>query len=149
MTLSQNSTSRSGSKISFTATVHTHWEAASSNREAEFRHLVVRELRWYAEEIVRIISQPSSSDEKFSIRERQLIRKLCDGGRKGYWGFSCNPYVKQPNGKNLCGKGEEKSATCIPFEFSIPKQAKIVNEIDPAAYEICADRGRPYFTMSS
>lgn len=140
MSLLQNSTPRSGPRISFTATIHTHWETAPANREAELRHLVVRELRWHAEEIVKMMSKPSSLDEKYSICEQQTVRKLCEGSTKGYWGFSLNPYVKQPHEQNVGGKGGEKPAICIPFDFTIPKRAMVMDDIDLAAYDIRADR---------
>ncbi|KAJ6143238.1 hypothetical protein N7471_002691 [Penicillium samsonianum] len=137
MTLIQNSTPRSGPRISFTAKIHTHWETAPANRATELHHLVVRELRWHAEERVKIMSK-SDSSEKYFICERQSVRKLSDGSTKGYWGFGCNPYVKQPHGQNI--EGGEKPAICIPFDFTIPKRAVIVDDIDLASYEIGGDR---------
>ncbi|KAJ5158677.1 uncharacterized protein N7500_008328 [Penicillium coprophilum] len=139
MTLSQNSTPRSGPRISFTATIRTHWETAPADRETELCHLVVRELRWQAEEVIKIMSKSTSPDEKYSVCERQLVRKLCDGHTKGYWGYGCNPYVKQSYGLEFEGKGEEKPAICIPFAFTIPKRALAVDDIDLAAYEIGVD----------
>ncbi|KAJ5182231.1 hypothetical protein N7449_012378 [Penicillium cf. viridicatum] len=140
MSLSQNSTPRCGPRISFTATIYTHWETAPANRETELRHLVVRELRWNAEEIVKLMSKPSTLDGNYSICERQSVRKLCDGSTKEYWGPGRNPYIKQPHGQSVGGKGGEKSAICIPFDFTIPKQARVVDDIDLAAYEIGTDR---------
>ncbi|KAJ5494261.1 hypothetical protein N7463_010348 [Penicillium fimorum] len=139
MTLSQNSTPRSGPRISFNATVRTHWETAPADRKTELRHLVVRELRWQAEEIIKIMSKPNSSDEKYSICERKSARKVCDGSTKGYWGSGRNPYVRKPYGQNVEGNGEEKPAICIPFGFTIPKRAMVVDDIDLAAYEIAVD----------
>ncbi|KGO67774.1 hypothetical protein PITC_048600 [Penicillium italicum] len=140
MTLSQKSTPKSGPRISFTATIHTHWETTPANRETELRHLVVRELRWYAEEKVKIMSKPISSDEKYSICEQLSVRKLCDGSTKGYWGFTHNPYVKQSQEQSVGVKGGEKPAICIPFDFTIPKRAMVVDDIDLAAYDIDTDR---------
>ncbi|KAJ5950945.1 uncharacterized protein N7479_009358 [Penicillium vulpinum] len=140
MTLTQNSTPRSGPRISFTATIHTHWKTAPADRETELCHLVVRELRWHAEEIVKVMSKPDSPDEKYSICERQSVRKLCDGSIKGYWGSGINPYVKQLHGYNVEGKGGEKPAICIPFGFTIPKRAMAVDDIDLVAYGIGTDR---------
>jgi hypothetical protein len=100
----------------------------------------VRELRWHAEEIVKIMSKSNSSDEKYSICERQSVRRLCGGRTKGYWGSGRNPYVKQPHGQNIEGKGGGKPTICIPFGFTISKQAAVVDDIDLAAYDIGADR---------
>ncbi|KXG46830.1 uncharacterized protein PGRI_035760 [Penicillium griseofulvum] len=140
MILSQNSTPRSGPRISFTATIHTRWETAQADRATERRHIVVRELRWQAEEIVKLMSKSNSSDEKYSICERQSVRKLCDGSTKEYWGYGHNPYIKQPHGQNVEGKGGENSNICVPFGFTIPKQVAVVDDIDLAAYDIGADR---------
>ncbi|OQE37757.1 hypothetical protein PENCOP_c009G00401 [Penicillium coprophilum] len=139
MTLSQNSTPRSGPRISFTAAIRTHWETAPADRETELCHFVVRELRWQAEEIIKIMSKSTSPEEEYSICERQLVRKLCDGNTKGYWGYGCNPYVKQPYGLKFGGKGEEKPAICIPFVFTIPKRAMVVDDIYLAAYGFGVD----------
>ncbi|KAJ5382870.1 hypothetical protein N7517_000781 [Penicillium concentricum] len=138
MTLSQNSTPRFGPRISFSATIHTHWETAPADRGTELRHIVVRELKWQAEEIVKFMSKPNSSDDKYSICERQSVRKLCGGSTKGYWGFGCNPHVKQPHGQSVDEKGQAQRAIYIPFGFTIPKRAMVVHSIDLAAYEIGA-----------
>ncbi|KAJ5838139.1 hypothetical protein EN45_032200 [Penicillium chrysogenum] len=134
MTLSQNSTPRSGSRISFTATIHTHWETALAARPTELRYLVVRELRWHVEEVVEIISI-GSPGVKYPICERQSVRKLCDGSSKGYWGSSRNPYTTEPYRPNLEEKAGEKRGIRIPFDFTIPKRAKVVDDVDLAAYE--------------
>ncbi|CAG7938572.1 unnamed protein product [Penicillium nalgiovense] len=134
MTLSQNSTPRSGLRISFTATIHTHWETAPAARPAELRHLVVRELRWHAEEVVEIISI-GSPGVKYPICERRLVRKLCDGSTKGYWGSARNKYITEPYGPNIEAKAGEKWGIRIPFDFTIPKRAMIVDDVDLAAYE--------------
>ncbi|CAG8887061.1 unnamed protein product [Penicillium egyptiacum] len=139
MILSQNSTPRSGPRISFMATIHTHWETAPADRPTELRHLVVRELRWHAEEIVRIISNLGSPEEKYSICERESVRKLCDGSTKGCWGSGRNQYVKQPHGQKVKAMEGEKPAIRIPFDFTITKRAMVVDDIDLAAYETGAE----------
>ncbi|OQE30904.1 hypothetical protein PENFLA_c002G00684 [Penicillium flavigenum] len=134
MTLSQNSTPRSGPRISFTATIHTHWETAHAARPTELRHLVVRELRWHADEVVEIISI-GSPGVKYPICERQSVRKLCDGSSKGYWGSARNPYITEPHGPKIDMKAGEKRGIRIPFDFTIPKRAMVVDDVDLAAYE--------------
>jgi hypothetical protein len=134
MTLSQISTPRSGPRISFTATIHTHWESAPAARPTELRHLVVRELRWHAEEVIEIISI-GSPGVKYPIRERQSVRKLCDGSTKGYWGSAHNPYITEPHGPKIEAKAGERRGIRIPFEFTIPKRAMVVDDVDLAAYE--------------
>ncbi|KAJ6180591.1 hypothetical protein N7519_011052 [Penicillium mononematosum] len=134
MTLSQNSTPRSGRRISFTATIHTHWETAPAARLTELRHLVVRELTWHAEEVVEIISI-GSPGVKYPICERRSVRKLCDGSIKGYWGSARNPYITEPHGPKVDTKAGEKRGIRIPFDFKIPKRAMAVDDVDLAAYE--------------
>ncbi|KAJ5794070.1 hypothetical protein N7457_000669 [Penicillium paradoxum] len=139
MNLSQNPTPRSGPKISFTAVLRTHWETSPAERTTEISHLVVRELRWQAEEIVKIMSKCNRSDEKYSICEQQSVRRLCNGVVKGYWGSSHNPYVKQYHGQCFEEKAREKPEIRIPFDFTIPKRAMVTDAIDLAAYELDAD----------
>ncbi|KAJ5135735.1 uncharacterized protein N7515_005013 [Penicillium bovifimosum] len=139
MTLTQNSTPRSGPRISFTATIHTLWKTAPASRPSELRCLVVRKLMWQAEEVVKIMSKPVNSNGKYSICERQLVRTLCDGSVKGSWGSEQEPYFG--DGQSSEGGGEEKPASiCIPFGFTIPTRAKVTDDIDLAAYDVDANR---------
>jgi hypothetical protein len=139
MTLSQNPTPRSDPRISFTATIHTHWETALADRSSEVRRLVVRKLKWQAEEVVKIMSKPISSDGEYSICEGQLVRKLCDGSVKGPWGSEQNSYLGDGQSSEG-GDGREKPAIRIPFGFTIPKRAMVTDDIDIAAYDIGANR---------
>jgi hypothetical protein len=95
---------------------------------------VVRELRWHAEEVIEIISI-GSPGVKYPIRERQSVRKLCDGSTKGYWGSAHNPYITEPHGPKIEAKAGERRGIRIPFEFTIPKRAMVVDDVDLAAYE--------------
>ncbi|KAJ5482068.1 hypothetical protein N7475_000880 [Penicillium sp. IBT 31633x] len=145
MTLSQESTPRSGPKISFTAMLHTNWETASTDRPTELRHLVVRELRWQAEEIVKVMSKPNGSNEKYSICEQRSVRRLCSGSEKGYWGSDRNPYVKRSQKQHVWGEAGEKPAIRISFNFMIPKRGMVRDAVDLAQYEICEPGHSPNY----
>ena len=136
MSLSQNPTPRSGPRFSFTANIHPRWETARGDRPTELKHFVVREIKWCAEEIVKIMAKPSGHAEgTYSICERQMSRKLCDGSTKRYWGFERNPFVKEPHQHIIQGDGGGLSIIRIPFEFNIPNRAMLVDDIDLNAYE--------------
>ena len=87
MTLTQQSTPISESAVSFTATISPRWQMSPGQRITEIKHLVVRELRWYAEEIVKVMSQPpDGSSNKYTICRSEMVKKLCGGSVKGVLG---------------------------------------------------------------
>lgn len=135
VSLSQNPTPRSGPRFSFTANISHRWETAPGDRPEELKHFVIREIKWLAEETVKIMAKPrANTDEKFSICEQTLTLKLCEGSTKGYWGFDRNPFVKHSHQylfKDEIGKCEIR----IPFDFSIPTQKMVHDDIEFNMYE--------------
>ncbi|KAJ5985375.1 hypothetical protein N7522_012571 [Penicillium canescens] len=137
MTLTQQSTPRSEPTLSFTATISPRWQTYPGQRTTEIKHLVVRELRWYAEEIVKVMSQPADgSSNKYSICKSEKVRKLCKGNIKGYWGSDQNPYIKQP----LTITQDEDKHVLIPIQFAIrnPRHAAMIDDVDLESYEFGA-----------
>jgi hypothetical protein len=106
-------------------------------RTTEIKHLVIRELRWYAEEIVKVMSQPpDGSSNKYTICKSEMVRKLCEGNIKGYWGSDQNPYVKQPS---TITQDEDKHIFIpVQFAFRYPKHAAVIDDIDLESYEFGA-----------
>ncbi|KAJ5561909.1 hypothetical protein N7535_003628 [Penicillium sp. DV-2018c] len=134
MTLTQCPTPRSGPRISFLAIIHTHWMTAPADRPSEVRYLVVRKLKWQAEEVIKIMSKPVNSDGDYSICERHLVRTLCEGSVKGSWESEPNPERGDDDSSKAYGEG--KPAIRIPFGFTIPKRAKVTDDIDLDAYDV-------------
>ena len=137
MTLTQQPTPRSEPTLSFTATISPRWQTYPGQRTTEIKHLVVRELRWYAEEIVKVMSQPADgSSNKYSICKSEKVRKLCKGNVKGYWGSDQNPYVKQPT--TITQDGDKHVLIPIQFAIRYPKHAAVIDDVDLESYEFGA-----------
>lgn len=134
MTLTQQSTPRSEPTLSFTATISPRWQTYPGQRTTEIKHLVIRELRWYAQEIIKVMSQPADGlSNKYSICESEKVKKLCKGNVKGYWGSDQNPYVKQPTTVTQ----DEDKHVLIPIQFAIryPKHTAMIDDVDLESYE--------------
>ncbi|OGE56027.1 hypothetical protein PENARI_c003G08796 [Penicillium arizonense] len=137
MTLTQQPTLRSEPTLSFTATISPRWQTYPGQRTTEIKHLVVRELRWYAEEIVKVMSQPADgSSNNYSICKSEKVRKLCKGNVKGYWGSDQNPYVKQPT--TITQDGDKHVLIPIQFAIRYPKHAAVIDDLDLESYEFGA-----------
>lgn len=135
VTLFQNPTPRSGPRFSFIVKISHRWETAPGDRPEELKHFVVQEIKWLAKETVKIMAKPRArTEEKYSICEQALTRKLCEGSTKGYWGFDRNPIVKHSH-QYLVEDGNGKFEIRIPIHFAIPQRKMLCDEIDLNQYE--------------
>jgi hypothetical protein len=134
MTLIQQSNTKSEPVLSFTATIAPRWQTSPGQRTSDMKHLVVRELRWYAEEVVRVMSQPhDGTSNKFTICKSEMTRHLCKGRVKGYWGPDQNPHAKQTS--TITQDEDITSLIHIDFCFSYPKCVALIDEIGLECYE--------------
>lgn len=145
--LSQNPTPRSGPRFSFTANISHRWETAPGDRPEELKHFVVREIKWVAEETVKIMAKPrANADENYSVCEQAVTRKLGEGSTKGYWGFDRNPFVKHSH-QYLIEDQNGKLEMRIPFNFAISTKKMVHDDIDINGYEF-ADYARAGYSLN-
>ncbi|KAH8588875.1 hypothetical protein B0O99DRAFT_600383 [Bisporella sp. PMI_857] len=132
LTLSQNITTQSRSKLSFCTTIFFRQPFTPAERDTEFKCVTVRELRWRVEETIKLIGL---SDGDGSLLEcvtckRCLVRELCSGCQKEYWGTQQNPIVMAQKGKE-----QGDCSVNIIFGFNISKRAEPAQQIDISFYK--------------
>lgn len=130
--LIQNLESSTPSKIPVTARIHVR-PARPANRPVEYRCVVVRGIRWRAQEVTKVLrlqtDREVDKEHSQAIEEKSSIRVISNGIQKGDWKTS------QESTKKARSPQDENPMVEVPLEISFPSKIKNSSEVDASCYD--------------
>lgn len=119
-----NKSPGSDMKASYTAKLSTEQTVIPGPRATERRYVVIKELKWRVEEIVRVLSIPSHGGIQDAEWKEECVRQLCNGSQTGYWTLP----------RDLRNGQATDTTIEVPFDISIPRSANVAEKIGISAY---------------
>ncbi|KAB8259050.1 hypothetical protein BDV32DRAFT_150762 [Aspergillus pseudonomiae] len=121
----------SAARLTYSANLVARRTITPGDRPMEMKYVVIKELRWWVEETVRLMTVTTvGGHEDTTTCEKQCVRQVGRGTQKGRWTASRGLSTTQSNIEDTDGEIE------IVFGITIPRSAKAVDSLDISSYRV-------------